>query len=303
MTRIRILSAILAGLPVVSTAEPLQIGNTLVLEGRAGLQASHLSGSDTQTLGATDLTLTWTGVAFGPMTLGAEATLTGVFNFTSGGDAQNLWAAGVLGFGATEVKFGAPRPVAEALSPMGDLMSNAALDLAYGRAMASGVSILSYDDNGMTPGLAVQGDTPGGIAWGASAHRIEGDGRKIDAVQAAASYTVGATTVFGSAEHLSGDTDAGDSVELGVLYDAGDWRLGLAAARPGAVVDGNVARLHVGYDITPALTLNSTYIHTEDGSLSSLDAEYRLPFGGHVRAGAAVSGGEEIYDLGIGIRF
>ncbi len=303
MVRIPVLTAVLAGLPLAAAAEPLAFGPGLTLEGTVGLQLSHVSGQDTQTLGATDLTLVWQGVSLGAVQLGAEVTLNGVYNYDRGTQLHNLWAAGVLDFGSLQVKAGAPRPVIEAMSPMRDMLSNAALELALGRGLGSGATALSFQDNGMTPGVAVTGQTAGGLAWGASAHRIDGAGKTVEAAQIAVNYTAGAATVFGSAEHLWGDTSLDDSVQLGVVYDAGDWRLGLAAARADAVAKGTVARLHVGYDLTPALSLNSTYIHTGDGSLSSIDAEYTLPIGGFARAGAAVSGGDEIYDLTFGMKF
>lgn len=298
----------LAAIPLLpARAEPqspgMSLGPSLALQGRVGLQFSHVSGKETQTVGVSDLTLVWQGVDLGAATLGAELALNGIANVSNGEELHNLWAAGVLSFGETAVRLGAPRPVIEAMSPMGGQLSNAALDLAYGRGLASAATILSWQDDGLTPGLALQGRSAGGLDWGASYHRIDGDAKTVEALQLAANYTNGATTVFGSAEHLWGDTGLDDSFELGLVYDGGDWRLGLAAARADALVDGTAARLHVAYDLTPALSLNSTYLHTGDGSLSSLDAEYRLPFGGFARAGAAVSGGDEIYDLTLGMEF
>lgn len=303
MTRFLLLSAAFAGLSLAAAAEPLSLAPGLTVEGRVGLQFAHVSGQDTQTLGVSDLALVWQGGGLGAMDYGAELALQGVYNYDRGTELHNLWAAGVLGFGGTSVKIGAPRPVIEAMSPVQGLLSNAALDLVFGRGIASGATILSLADDGITPGLAVQGSSAGGLDWGTSYHRIDGDGTTVEALQLAANYTTGATTVFGSAEHLWGETETGDSVQIGLVYDAGDWRLGLAAARADAVADGTVARLHMGYDLTPSLSLNSTYIHTGDGSLSSVDAEYRLPFGGFARAGAAVSGGDEVYDLTLGMKF
>lgn len=223
------------------------------------------------------------------------------------GDAEdftNIWAALVLSTGAGDFAVGAPRPLLDTLAVMPKFGSSRVLDLQTSFLRGPITSILSAQDNGVTPGVTWQ-RTSGNLTFGAGYHHLN-DGDNIDILEGVMRYQAGSTTFFITGEYANTEGPNLTLLQIGGLHDADRFDLGAAFTQLDAGETTHSLRLYGSFDVMQALTLRGDALLVQDANdIYSLSATYRMDSGLFVEGGGSkiTGGGPEIYDIGVGFKF
>lgn len=234
--------------------------------------------------------------------LGFDAAVDSTY-LDDGTDLTNVWAALVLSTGAGEFAVGAPRPIVDSLNPMPRFSSSRVLDLETGFLRGPITSLASAVDNGVTPGITWKQDS-GSLTFGAGYHHLN-DGNNIDIVEGAMRYQTGATTFFVSGEFAETEGPNVTLLQIGAFHDADRFDLGAAFSLLNTSDTTHSVRVYGGFDVTQSLTLRGDALLIQDASdIYSLSATYSMESGLFVEGGGSkVTGGSEIYDIGVGFKF
>lgn len=234
--------------------------------------------------------------------LGFDASVDTTY-LDDGSDFTNLWAALVLSTGAGEFAVGAPRPLVDSLDPMPRFSSSRVLDLETSFLRGPITSIASAADNGVTPGITWKQES-GSLTFGAGYHHVNG-GNNIDILEGAMRYQTGATTFFITGEFAETEGPNVTLLQIGAFHDADRFDLGAAFAQLDASDTTHSLRVYGSVDVMQSLTLRGDALMVQDASdIYSLSATYSMDSGLFVEGGGSkVSGGNEIYDIGVGFKF
>ena len=234
--------------------------------------------------------------------LGFDASVDTTY-LDDGSDFTNVWGALVLSTGAGEFAVGAPRPIVDSLDPMPRFSSSRVLDLQTGFLRGPITSLASSVDNGLTPGITWKQET-GSLTFGAGYHHLN-DGNNIDILEGAMRYQAGATTFFITGEFAETEGPNVTLLQIGAFHDADRFDLGAAFSQVNTSDTTHSVRVYGGFDLTDALTLRGDALMIQDASdIYSLSATYSLQSGLFVEGGGSkITGGREIYDIGVGFKF
>lgn len=234
--------------------------------------------------------------------LGVEASVDTTY-LDDGTDFTNVWGALVLSTGAGEFAVGAPRPLVDSLDPMPRFSSSRVLDLETSFLRGPITSIASAADNGVTPGITWKQES-GSLTFGAGYHHLN-DGNNIDILEGAMRYQTGATTFFITGEFAETEGPNLTLMQIGAFHDADRFDLGATFAQLDTSDTTHSLRLYGSVDVMQSLTLRGDALMVQDASdIYSLSATYSMDSGLFVEGGGSkVSGGSEIYDIGVGFKF
>lgn len=220
-----------------------------------------------------------------------------------GTDLSNYWAALVLSTGAGEFALGAPRPVAERLNVMPKFSTSRVFDLDTSIFTGSVTSLLSALDNGVTPGVTYS-NTSGSLTYGGGYHHLN-DGENIDIIEGAMQYKSGDMSLFIAGEYGNTEGPNLSLLQIGGLYDADRFDLGLSLSQLHSSDTIHSLRLHGSVGVMDALVLRADALLIQDVSdIYALSATYSLPNGLFVEGGGTkIQNGSEILDFGVGFKF
>jgi hypothetical protein len=234
--------------------------------------------------------------------LGFDASVDTTY-LDDGSDLTNVWGALVLSTGAGEFAVGAPRPIVDSLDPMPKFSSSRVLDLETSFLRGPITSLASAVDNGLTPGITWKQDS-GSLTFGAGYHHLN-DGNNIDILEGAMRYQTGATTFFITGEFAETEGPNVTLLQIGAFHDADRFDLGAAFSQLDTSDTTHSLRLYGSVDVMQSLTLRGDALMIQDASdIYSLSATYSMESGLFVEGGGSkVTGGTEIYDIGVGFKF
>ncbi|MFN3992296.1 MAG: hypothetical protein ACK4IU_05245 [Tabrizicola flagellatus] len=220
-----------------------------------------------------------------------------------GTDLSNYWAALVLSTGAGEFALGAPRPLVDSLNVMPKFSSSRVVDLETSFFTGSMTSLFSMQDNGATPGVTYS-NTAGSLTYGGGYHHLN-DGDNIDIIEGVMQYKSGAMSLFIAGEYANAEGPNLSLLQIGGLYDAERFDLGLALSQLHSSDTIHSLRLHGSVDVMDALALRADALLIQDSSdIYSLSATYSLPNGLFVEGGGTkIQNGNEVLDFGVGFKF
>jgi hypothetical protein len=193
--------------------------------------------------------------------------------------------------------------VLDTLAVMPKFSSSRVLDLETRFLRGPVASIASAQDSGLAPGVTWQ-QTSGNLTFGAGYHHLN-DGTNIDIAEGVMRYQTGATTFFLSGEFAETEGPNLTVLQIGGLHDAERFDLGAAFTRFDAGDTRHSLRFHGSVDVMQSLTLRGDALLVQDASdIYSLSATYSMDSGLFVEGGGSkVTGGNEIYDIGVGFKF
>lgn len=299
MMRVSLLALLAVGAIAPSVASAFDLGNGLAVTGSVKLEYDKYESDDTAVLDA-DLGLSWRSGGL----IGFDAALDSTYIGESDEALTNIWAALVFSTDMGEFSVGAPRPVVESMAVLPRFGTSRLLDLETSFARGPLSTAAGFEDNGFAPGLAFTGQS-GSVSYGLSYHRFEIGGDDLDLIQGVMNYSNGATTLFISGE--LGDLLSVDPsvVKIGGLYSADVYSFGGELARVDYGSEGiTTGRLFGTYDVMPELTVKGDMLLIESSeNIYSLGAEYRFGQLGFVEGGASFVDNDQIYDIGVGLKF
>lgn len=301
MRKFSVLSVLALGaMATTAQAQGIDLAPGVTLTGDAKLNFVHVAGESMDHWLEPDLTLAWRAQGDSDFSIGAEAIIDSSYNLSAGDHYSNPWAAVVLGFGMVDLKVGAPRPVISAMKPMAQI--------EYDGITGSLITAASHGDGGMTPGVALQGQTSD-VMWGLSYHEIDKTTHDDRSFEAVGVYNIGSTSVFGAVQLLNGDGYNEDNYEIGVLYYNGMMGLGLRAGRDNLLNGTDFGEFQLGYQVNPAISLQSSVMRITGSkanlTLLSLGAEYNFGNGGYMQTNTKKANNDqwESYEFALGWRF
>jgi hypothetical protein len=237
--------------------------------------------------------------------LGFDASIDTLYIDSDGdtADFTNIWGALVLSTGAGEFAVGAPRPLVDTLAVMPKFSSSRVVDLESSFARGPLITILSANDNGVTPGVTWK-QTAGNLTYGAGYHRLN-DGSDTNALEGIMRYQSGATTLFISGEYFDTSGDNISLLQIGGLYSADRFQLGASLAQLDLTDAQRSLRLYGSFDVTQSLAIRGDALILQDSrDIYSVSATYNTASGLFVEGGGTkISGGNDIYDVGVGFKF
>ena len=302
-------SAAVAALVLLSgPAQAFDLGGGLSFGGEIKLE--HVSdGTESESFIASDVTLGWRSAADGGLGFGFDLTADSLYLISESEDVTAYWGGLVLTTGFGDVTIGAARPVTETIYSFPSFGTSRLTDFRLLAAKGSYISFLTILSDDITPGVSLEGSS-GALSYGVSLHELDSPGGNIRSSQIALGYAMANTTILGGFEVLSipGGNSA-SSWRLGVVHEMDALTLGAEIN----VLEGDLngsdtfVRLHGAYDITEALTVSADVGRVDVSGVTdtvwALGAEYRFGNGGFIQAGTTSLDDDEIWDVGIGLRF
>ncbi|RYI24672.1 MAG: hypothetical protein EON48_07440 [Acetobacteraceae bacterium] len=245
-----------------------------------------------------DVALSWRSGGL----LGFDASLDSTY-LDDGEDFTNIWAALVLSTGVGDFAVAAPRPLVDTLGVMPKFSSSRLVDLETSFLRGPITTLASAQDNGLTPGVTWS-QAQGNLTFGAGYHHLN-DGNNVDILEGVMRYQAGTTTFFITGEFADTEGTNLTLLQIGAFHDADRFDLGAAFAQLDASDTRHSLRLYGSFDVMSSLTLRGDALLNQDASdLYSLSATYSMDSGMFVEGGGTkVTGGNEIYDIGVGFKF
>lgn len=298
------LAALIGGFSAAS-ATALDFGPGFTLTGDIELEYLVSDGDD-QTVGLTDLTLSWRSQSGGGLGFGFDLGVQSFHDFDDNSNPSILWGGLVLTTGFGEVTVGNPQPFLDTIADRPAIGGIDAYQVELGLFTGSSLSYFLLTAPSLDSyGVSFAGSS-GDLSYGVALHRVEQGSDNAEVYSAMLAYSFGGTRVYAAFEDLREGGDSYRKIMLGGEYDAETFRLGanVTDLTIGATSE-QTTELYAEYNVTDSFVLGAqVFDFASVTTLYGISGTYGFAQGGFAELGYATDDdGDDVVSASIGWKF